>query len=567
MPTLQWTNLPAEIRLMILEALQNQGEFLAPYAQVSHEWRVFVERSTFRRLVLSAGDLDAFDALIAGRRTNVHSQVPIGYIWLRLVLPEYNCPDCRRPENSVEAATNDKIFTEAIWKLFRTLALLGTGCGLTLEFSAHSPSDSGHFFKSWYQLRPDYPHFATPHEHFTYVNGAKEYLPTDDKAHGYGKGNSRAKWIRSVGPGTRRQRAYAQRLVRPLKFDSTEYASLPKATCVADLLIRRQYFRDIETSSLSHILGSLPSLQRLRRENWRRVGVEERRNDEACYEFPPSLVFRNTVLREDLLPSFLTTSLPTSLTHLQLFQDFNAQLYGRADVRAPLFLSTSFLPDLARSTPNLQVFAVSFLADAIDIFGLRYCYLLEKRDGTIWDEATRQRRLDTETHYFSNMEYVALTSQEHLRPDQNRSKIHDFLCAAAAVASKMPKLKTMELWNCGQGQACIFRYEAVDYSDSELAHSCRLTWRSTWGLQDYAMGPTVLKTWEAVARARGYPSVLVERRPLLVGVSEREYTSHHELLRLGGLKLAHYELHDTSRAQASAEADMTPDAFMWSTGY
>jgi hypothetical protein len=530
--------------------------------QVSHEWRVFVERSTFRRLVLSSGDLDAFDALIARRRTNVNLQVPIGHIWLRLVLPEYNCPDCQRPENSLEAATNEKMFTEAMWKLLQALALLGPGRGLTLEFSAHSPSDSAHFFKSWYQLHPDYPHFATPDEHFTYVNRAKEYLPTDDKAHGYGEGNRRARWIRDIGAGARHQRDHAQRLVRPLKFDSTEYASLPEAPCVTDLLIRRQYFRDIETSSLSCLLGSLPSLQGLRRENWRRFGVEERRKDAARYDHPLGLVSRNA-LREGPSPFLLTTRLPTSLTHLQLFEDFDAQLYGRADVRAPLISRIKkLLPSLAWSTPNLQAFAVSFLTDAIDVFGLRYSYLLEQRDGTIWDEATRQRMIDTGTYYFSDMEFVVLTSQEHLRPDQNRSKINAFLRAAAAVALKMPKLKTMELWNCGQGQACVFRYEAVDYSGSEPEHSCRLTWRSTWGSRDLVSEPAVLEAWEGVARARGYPSVLFERRPLPVGVGEREYTSHHDLLRLGELKLARYVLHDTSRAQASAEADMTPDAFI-----
>jgi hypothetical protein len=252
---------------------------------------------------------------------------------------------------------------------------------------------------------------------------------------------------------------------------------------------------------------------------------------------------------------FLTTRLPTSLTHLQLFEDFNAQLgRGRADIGA------NILPSLATSTPNLQVFAMSFLGDAIDIFGLRYCYLSEP----IRDEVYRQRVIDRRTHYFSDMEFVVLTSQEHLQPQTCRSRINAFLCAAAAVALKMPKLKTMELWNCGQGQACVFRYEAVDYSGSEPERSCRMTWRSTWGSRhDLVIEPAVLEAWNKVARAQGHPPVLFERRPLPVGVREREYTSHHDLLRLGGLKLARYVLHDTSRAQASAEADMSPDAFMW----
>lgn len=553
---------------MILEELQGQAQPLTPYAQVSHEWRVFVERSTFCRLVLSSGDIDAFHALIARRRADVHLQVPIRHIWLRLVLAEYNCPDCQRPENSVEAAANDNMFTEAMRKLLQALALLGPGRGLTLEFSAHSPSDSAHFFKSWYQLRPDYPHFATPEEHFNYVNRAKEYLPTDDEAHGYGGGNRRARWIRDIGYGSRRQHGYAQRLVRPLKFDTTQYASrLPKARCVTDLLIRRQYFRDIETSSLSYLLRSLPSLQGFRRENWRRFRAE-RRNDAASYGFPVDLESLDA-LKKRPFPLLLTSRLPRGLTHLQLFEDFDAQLYGQVDVYAPRVPRIKrLLFALERWTPNLQVLAVSFLTEAIDVFGLRCSYLLELPDGTIWDEATRQTAIDEGTYYFPAMEFVVLTSQEHLRPDQTRSKTNAFLRAAAAVALKMPKLKTMELWNCGEGQAAVFRYEAADPSGPEPERACRLTWRSTWGprYRDLVLEPAVLEAWEGVARARGHPpSVIFERRPLPVGARRREYVSHYDLLRGGELKLARYVLCDTSRAQASAEADMTPDKFMWYT--
>lgn len=336
---------------------------------------------------------------------------------------------------------------------------------------------------------------------------------------------------------------------------------------MTEVLIRRQHFRDMETPSLSYLLGSLPSLRVLRRENWRRFGVEERREDAARYG--PSLdPLSEYTWREGLLPFVLTAKLPTSLTHLQLFQDFDAQLYGQQEIRAPLFSPmNTLLPMLARSTPNLQAFAASFLADAIDIFDLRNSYLLKHHDGTIRDEATRQRALDTRTHYFPNMEFVAVTAQEHLRLDQDHGKINAFLRAAAAVALKMPKLKTMELWNCGQGHACVFRYEAADPSGPRPERSCRLTWRSTWGARDLVVGRAVLEAWEGVARARGHPAVLFGGGPLPVGAGEREYASHHGLLRVGGLRLARYVLHETSRAQAEAEADLAPDAYMWYTGY
>jgi hypothetical protein len=66
-----------------------------------------------------------------------------------------------------------------------------------------------------------------------------------------------------------------------------------------------------------------------------------------------------------------------------------------------------------------------------------------------------------------------------------------------------------------------------------------------------------------VARALGYPAVVFERRPLPV---PHPYDSHHDLLRLGELKLARYVMHETSRAQVAAEAVMTADARMWYAG-
>jgi hypothetical protein len=56
------------------------------------------------------------------------------------------------------------------------------------------------------------------------------------------------------------------------------------------------------------------------------------------------------------------------------------------------------------------------------------------------------------------MEYVVLTSHI-LDWDWEHHLINTFLVVAAAVAKKMPKLKTMELWNCGRGRAAIFRYD------------------------------------------------------------------------------------------------------------
>lgn len=114
--------------------------------------------------------------------------------------------------------------------------------------------------------------------------------------HGFGTQSDRHRWVRGQlrREGWQSRCQHAQRLVRPLKFDFREmtthrkagmarWLTLAEAPCVTDLLIRRQHFRDIETASLSWLLGGLPSLQSLHRENWRLITEEKRLDDDRRY--------------------------------------------------------------------------------------------------------------------------------------------------------------------------------------------------------------------------------------------------------------------------------------------
>lgn len=85
---------------------------------------------------------------------------------------------------------------------------------------------------------------------------------------------------------------------------------------------------------------------------------------------------------------------------------------------------------------------------------------------------------------------LILTS-ELLNPDQSAVAIDTMLHDAAAVALRMPKLETMEIWTGQEGSAMLFRYQVVKDEKRSI-----ITRRGTWRL---VMWPRLVQAWEAVA--------------------------------------------------------------------
>lgn len=195
--TTSWASTPLEIRQLILGfvCLPRPGEYcnnlgypkVARFASVCSEWQAFFEVRTFRRLVLNPNSLDDFGAII--RRKGVR----LGYIrklWLRVELPNYECPHCDKPEDLatqrgyVETFThllileysvltnsrsNSMIFSTCIQTLLETLRLWnpaqhGTQ-GVELMLSASSPSDTEHRLDRC-EMKDNYPfHYAEDLDH------------------------------------------------------------------------------------------------------------------------------------------------------------------------------------------------------------------------------------------------------------------------------------------------------------------------------------------------------------------------------------------------------------------
>ena len=147
-----WHDLPEELRIMILKGLVvpklwrtekgRRHTNQSVYATVCREWQELFERTNFRTLVLCQTDLSELRDIVIGHRRKL-----VNWIWLRVELQDYDCNRCSIQETSEEIQVNNSIFTNAIWTLFSLLSSW-SGERLTLELSAHSPSDLRHWFKA-----------------------------------------------------------------------------------------------------------------------------------------------------------------------------------------------------------------------------------------------------------------------------------------------------------------------------------------------------------------------------------------------------------------------------------
>ncbi len=75
------------------------------------------------------------------------------------------------------------------------------------------------------------------------------------------------------------------------------------------------------------------------------------------------------------------------------------------------------------------------------------------------------------------MKALALTAQLFQQGNSHQD-IDDLLYKFSRVAARMPKLRTLVLWNGGRGNACAFVFQAGQGKNGDL-----ITWRGTWNLE------------------------------------------------------------------------------------
>ncbi|KAK3934299.1 hypothetical protein QBC46DRAFT_428022 [Diplogelasinospora grovesii] len=235
---------------------------------------------------------------------------------------------------------------------------------------------------------------------------------------------------------------------------STFFQTFPKVEIITGLHIRRQFYRKIAVSSLSKLLReTFTCLRWFRYEQWHHVKPQQQLRFEKDYK------------------SLISLDLPSTLRDLSIFEDFKLlrpDRFARSTNRA---LGKA----LSKSSRFLKHLSAAFLVDAEHFFA------------NFWP--TKQQ--DPNVIPWKNLRTLALTSRL-LHPEIGRRKINRLLMAAGLAAAFMPKLEVMEIWNGGEGRACLFRY-------SSNAGRPQITWASNWGLH-VQLHDDVVHCWEALLR-------------------------------------------------------------------
>ncbi|KAI1398942.1 hypothetical protein F4819DRAFT_489112 [Hypoxylon fuscum] len=439
-------SLPAEIQLMILEVLLQDGCSLASFATVSREWQTIIERHNFARIKLTPSRLADFGSIVHRNRALVE------YLWLCLELEEYGCDECGLLCLPWGLNTWDIPIIAAFQDLFSTLSLWEPNGDLLLDIGVHSPSDSKHYFK-YLTFKPDTPWDECDQDQC--VDQAM-LVEVDDRYH---------HWYAGTQESTPSELAI-HRLFEDIMgegegaFNDDEqenhwWQKLPAIPAVTGVLLRQQNRRRWKPTSLAQMFARLPRLQEVHYEPWREWNdTDQERTDKSYQSLFESLASNN-------------------LRKLVIFENFNQQYSRRFRPDKPIRKPTSAVSQMvANASLKLEHLSASFMVDA--------SYFFHAQSEPSWK--------------WPNLTSLILTSRL-LTPNESPTEINKMLQVAAAAAMNMPKLEMMDIWNGREGLATLFRYQSV--KDRRPAV---ITWRGTW---EFALQPPVIRAWEAVALGHG----------------------------------------------------------------
>lgn len=374
--------------------------------------------------------------------------------------------------------------------------------GLTLELSAHSPSDAHHFNKdlrfrlhdtAWdrWDDRPVEPHNDPDHG---WKDGKQIQEPPKEAMHrlfGFGL------CFDDNLPSVRRPRIYDPPATR-----------LPKVSVVTSLVIRRQFPRTIAVQNgLYPMIYSLSRLNSFLYEPWRGPTSRYLKSQDSAHAF----------LAGEALKARGKTLKKVSIFESHYENSYHAPRYGTSEDRDVGLFSR----DLARTSHHLEELCV---AKNIDAFEFLYTFKPHAPPG--------QRRWMA----WNNLKDLSLTT-EQLAPGHT-----DLIILMAAKAAKtMPQLQIMELWNFSscRGIASIFRFRR---GETEASIELLYTWpdgvnitaatKAAWGRVASAHRPFPLRWNQSCWKS---------------GVIEGEHSV------LSQLELVEHMLHHVSFRQIASE--------------
>ncbi|PTB47055.1 hypothetical protein M441DRAFT_64297 [Trichoderma asperellum CBS 433.97] len=424
---------PIEIQYIILQNLIQDGGKLANFATVSRTWQEKIEQHTFARIRLTESRLAEFDAMTSRNRSLVR------YLWLCLELERYDCTTCaHEAEVFTTSPRENTLIVTAIHNLFSVLSTWESSNNLSLDITVYSPSDSEHWFPHL-TFEPDTPWSTSDPGQEVEQTGL---VRAADDPHD---------WVTSplglISPDYALLKVFGDIMtLGPFDHDKQEdewWQRLPLVSAVTNVLLRQQNRRRWKPRTLAQMLARLPRLRGLHYEPWREWADEEQESRDECKHF--------------------------HYANLTIFENFNQQYeeifnYECEPIRTP---STALGRMLLKVSLNLESLSGSFMVDAWDFFNTH----------------------DPSSQKWPNLTSLVLTSQL-LAPDQSHQHIMNMLKRAGLAATRMPKLKTMEIWNGREKLAALFKYELLGEDQPAI-----ITWKSTW---DLILQPSVIRTWEAV---------------------------------------------------------------------
>ncbi|KAF2012461.1 hypothetical protein BU24DRAFT_484101 [Aaosphaeria arxii CBS 175.79] len=438
-----WASLPADIRLLILDEISDQKyRGWSVCAAVCKEWQAIIEPKNFCQLALKTSCLDEFEYLVIRQRPLVQ------HICLNVELPRYACPTCQQdvtvPEVTVPGCTSD-IFWKAVLRLFSTLSTWQPAGRLILELNASSPSDSEHWFKNYC--------FGPGHEDIGDWTQQERAIRWHDPKHGWADGQQ----IQAPDPSA------ILRIFSPLCLDVPQ--NLPVVHAVTGFQIHRQLRHQLFPFVLKALLEKLPRLESMVYELWR-----------------VSLIHHQIADTKDAkeLANIVEDVLPEHVKEVSIFKDFNDQLELTLDNARSSLYQYLGVPRIITSAVHLAL-SKAFARKSHNLERLSIAYMIDAQQLFI---SCRQMPCT-----WNLLQSLTLTSSILARTASHQS-IYALLQDASLTALNMPQLKSMVLWNGGQGQAC-----AVIYQRRTTNGLATLTWRSTWDLE---LSQDVEESWKKV---------------------------------------------------------------------
>lgn len=254
---IKWISLPAEIRLMILEAIAYQkNSGWASLASVCREWQHVLEKANYYKMKLGVSCLDNFESIASTQKRAL-----IHHICLDFELPRYTPKCCSK--RRIPPVRIDSIVSNGISRLLSILSSWSPSNKLALEINVFSPSDCEHWFKNLYLSSDDVEY--------------GEDTMSDTWRTGTGYHDPRHGWIHG-------QQVKAppypvmERLFRRIHLVLPEM--LPRVEAVNCLIIRRQLRRRLSPKSIGMLLSKFDRLEYMSYEPWAPYKTQGREFDD-----------------------------------------------------------------------------------------------------------------------------------------------------------------------------------------------------------------------------------------------------------------------------------------------